>query len=157
MTSRTLARRSHRDEGMKRILVALDGSPRAPLVLAAAARLAESSGAKLVMFRAVGIPVHLPTSVYALPEIGIEDILRTGAQRDLDKLASTLPARLVERIVVEIGTAWDSIVRAGRTLDADLIVLGSHGYSGLDHLLGTTAAKVVNRADRNVLVVRTPL
>jgi nucleotide-binding universal stress UspA family protein len=51
----------------------------------------------------------------------------------------------------------DTIVRLGRELDADLIVLGSHGFSGLDHLLGTTAAKVVNHADRNVLVVRTPL
>ena len=37
---------------------------------------------------------------------------------------------------------------------ADLIVVGSHGYSGIDHLLGTTAARVVNHADRSVLVVR---
>jgi nucleotide-binding universal stress UspA family protein len=36
----------------------------------------------------------------------------------------------------------------------DLIVIGSHGYDALDRLLGTTAAKVVNHADRSVLVVR---
>ncbi len=35
----------------------------------------------------------------------------------------------------------------------DLIVLGSHGYGGIDRLLGTTAAHVANRAERNVLVV----
>jgi nucleotide-binding universal stress UspA family protein len=38
--------------------------------------------------------------------------------------------------------------------DVDLIVIGSHGYGALDHVLGTTAAKVVNHADRSVLVVR---
>jgi nucleotide-binding universal stress UspA family protein len=41
-------------------------------------------------------------------------------------------------------------------VEAALILIGSHGYSGLDHLLGTTAARVVNHADRSVLVVRHP-
>jgi len=42
--------------GMKRILVALDASPRAPGVLAAASQLAELTGVKLVVYRAIGIP-----------------------------------------------------------------------------------------------------
>lgn len=37
------------------------------------------------------------------------------------------------------------------------IVIGSHGHGGIDRVLGTTAAKLVNHADRNVLVVRTQL
>ena len=102
-------------------------------------------------------PLDVPADVYMASEIGIEDILRSSAHADLEKLACTVPAGLLEGVFVEIGTPWDSIVRAGRTYDADLVALGSHGYSGLDHLLGTTAAKVVNHADRNVLVVRTPL
>jgi nucleotide-binding universal stress UspA family protein len=39
-------------------------------------------------------------------------------------------------------------------LDVDLIVLGSHGYYGMDRILGTTAANVANLAHRGVLVVR---
>ena len=35
-----------------------------------------------------------------------------------------------------------------------MIVIGSHGYDTLDKVLGTTAAKIVNHADRSVLVVR---
>jgi nucleotide-binding universal stress UspA family protein len=35
-----------------------------------------------------------------------------------------------------------------------LIVIGSHGFSGIDRLLGTTAGRVVNHADRSVIVVR---
>ena len=37
---------------------------------------------------------------------------------------------------------------------ADCIVIGSHGYSGFDRILGTNAAKVVNHAECSVLVVR---
>jgi universal stress protein F len=66
------------------------------------------------------------------------------------------PARL-EKLVAAFATPWDGICRAGREEAADLIAIGSHGYGGLDRLLGTTAAKVVNHADRNVLVVRMAL
>ena len=55
---------------------------------------------------------------------------------------------------VHVGTPWDTICREAKTLECDLVVLGSHGYSGLDRILGTTAAKVVNHCERSVLVVR---
>lgn len=142
---------------MRRILVALDNSPRAPMVLAAAARLAEQGGGKLVLFRAIGIPADLPREVLAASAVQVEDVLRRGAHAELDALAGRVKPELVERITSELGIAWDAIVRAGRDLDADLIVIGSHGYGALDRLLGTTAAKVVNHADRNVLIVRTLL
>jgi len=48
----------------------------------------------------------------------------------------------------------DVICRTARELDADLIVIGSHGYGGIDRVLATTAARVVNHADRSVLVAR---
>lgn len=142
---------------MKRILVALDGSPRASGVLSAAARLAQASDAKLVLFRAIGIPPEIPREVFVEPELRIEDILRRQAREDLEKLAAGIAPVLVEQIITELGTAWDSITRVAKRVDADLVVIGSHGYGGLDRLLGTTAAKVVNHVDRNVLVVRTPL
>ena len=139
---------------MRRILVALDGSDRGPMVLAAAARLAEKTGARLVLFRAIGLPIDVPQEVFAVPQLQLEDVLRRAAHADLDRLASMVKPELVERITTDLGTPWDAIVREGKACDADLIVLGSHGYGGLDRLLGTTAAKVVNHADRNVLIVR---
>jgi universal stress protein F len=142
---------------MKRILVALDASDRAGRVLAAAARLAEVTGAKLVLFRAINVPSDLPREVLAVTDLRLEDALKRNAHADLDRMAGTLPAGLVEEITAEFATPWDGICRAGRTHDADLIMIGSHGFGGIDHLLGTTAAKVVNHADRNVFVVRTLL
>ncbi len=142
---------------MKRILVALDSSPRASEVLAAAARMARIADARLVLFRAINVPPDVPRQLLEKTQTEIEDVLRQSAHADLDRLASTVDPALVERITTEISVPWDGIVREGRKADADLIVIGSHGYSGLDRLLGTTAAKVVNHADRNVLIVRTPL
>jgi nucleotide-binding universal stress UspA family protein len=142
---------------MKRILVALDGSPRAQTVLTAAARLAELTGAQLVLFRAVGIPPDMPREALNLADRRLEDVLIGNAHAELERFAADLPKDRVERIITPIATAWDGICRTARELDVDLIVLGSHGYGALDRVLGTTAGKVVNHADRNVLVVRTLL
>ncbi len=56
---------------------------------------------------------------------------------------------------VRSGKAFDEIVKAAKELDADLILLATHGYTGLDHtLLGSTAEKVVRHAPCPVLIVR---
>jgi len=142
---------------MKRILVALDSSPRAPVVLAAAAGLAELVGAKLIMFRAVGIPPEMPRELLSLTDAKLEDLLLQSARADLERLAKTVPPAQLEKIMATFATPWDGICRTARDQAVDLVVIGSHGYHGMDRLLGTTASKVVNHADRNVLVVRTPL
>ena len=66
---------------MKRIVVALDGSDRANLVLSAAARLAELADAKLVLFRAINVPSDMPREVLALTDARLEDILQRNAGR----------------------------------------------------------------------------
>lgn len=60
-------------------------------------------------------------------------------------------------IVVQ-GDPWRCILDVARDLEVDLIVMGNHRYHGLDRVLGTVATKVVNHADRDVLIVhdRTP-
>src|ERR1041384_1750649 len=142
---------------MKRILVALDGSPRAPKVLDAAARLAELAGGKLVLYRAITVSPDLPRAVLVETNRRLEDILVANAREDLAHSAAHLPPEFVEKTVTAFAIPWDGICRAARECDADLIVIGSHGYSGIDRILGTTAGKVVNHADRNVLVVRNSL
>jgi nucleotide-binding universal stress UspA family protein len=142
---------------MKRILVALDASKRAPEVLAAAARLGELAGATLVVFRAIGVPPEMPPELFKVTDLTLEDVLRNNAHTDIARLVADIPPERIEKIDTELATPWDGICSAARRHDVDLIVIGSHGYGGLDRLLGTTAGKVVNHSDRNVLVVRTPL
>src|SRR6202022_4640842 len=52
-----------RGDPMKRILVCIDGSPRGPSVLHAAATLARTTGAKLLLCRSIGVPAELPPNV----------------------------------------------------------------------------------------------
>lgn len=142
---------------MKRILVALDASPRAPAVLAAALSLAELANATLIVFRAVTVPPDLPLAVLEMTDLRLEDFLLRNARTDLEHLTAAVPPSRLAKITTAFATPWDGICRAAKEEDADLIVIGSHGYGGIDRLLGTTAGKVVNHADRNVLVVRTAL
>ena len=142
---------------MKRLLVALDASPRAPLVLATADRLAALAGARMIVFRAVTIPPDMPRDLLAVSDVRLEDVLLRNAREDLDRLTQGVPPERIEKRIATFATPWDGICTAAREEGADLIVIGSHGYGLIDRVLGTTAGKVVNHADGNVLVVRATL
>jgi nucleotide-binding universal stress UspA family protein len=139
---------------MERILVGLDASSRADGVLDAATELAKRTGAKLVLFRAVGVPHEIPMEAYSMTPAALASLLEREAKTYLDQIAKLLPEGLAEATVVHVGTPWQGICAAADENKAELIVIGSHGYSGLDRLIGTTAAKVVNHAKQSVLVVR---
>lgn len=139
---------------MKRILVCLDGSPRASHVLNAAVDMARRNDAKLLLFRAVGLPPELPSSFYSVSPNELPKMLCDEAKEQLVVLSREVPPELIADISTRVGVPWDAICTTAKEQDVDLVVVGSHGYRGLDRLLGTTAAKVVNHVDRSVLVVR---
>lgn len=139
---------------MKRILVAVDASPRASAVLEAGIELARTTGAKILLLRAVGLPPDLPANAWTTPPTQVVDGFMLTAKRDLAEMSKHVPTELFEGATAEVGVAWDAICSVAREHDVDMIVIGSHGYRLLDRLVGTTAAKVVNHADRPVLVVR---
>jgi nucleotide-binding universal stress UspA family protein len=139
---------------MKRILVALDASPRARAVLDAGIDLARRTGAKVRLLRAVSLPPDLPTNVWAMPPASIVEGSIATARRDLEEVARTIPPELLDGATTQVGVPWDAICSSAREHDVDVIVIGSHGYGLLDRIVGTTAAKVVNHADRSVYVVR---
>jgi nucleotide-binding universal stress UspA family protein len=142
---------------MKRILVCLDASPRAPFVLQTATDLATKTGAKLVLLRSVGIPAEIDQEFYVHAAQSMTDMLVDKAKKELDALSKGTPPGIIEGYDVHIGTPWDTICREAKARDCDLVIVGSHGYSGLDRILGTTAAKVVNHCERSVLVARSKI
>ena len=139
---------------MKKILVGVDGSPRQRSVLEAAADMAARTGARLVVARVAKLSTELPPEAYLMPEEEVTTILERRAKVALDDAVRAVPPHLVERVRVEVGEPWRVICKAAVEDDVDLIVIGAHGYGTLDRLLGTTAARVVDHADRSVLVVR---
>jgi nucleotide-binding universal stress UspA family protein len=139
---------------IRSILVALDGSARARGVFAAAAELAERFDAHLHLFRAVALPPEFPPAGAggAQPD-ELAPRLEATAQRQLEAFAAGSPRAVVEPPHVGTDAPWRAILDAAERLDVDLVVLGSHGFGGLDRLLGTTAGKVANHSRRDVYIV----
>lgn len=104
--------------------------------------------------RSVGLPPEVDKEFLVITPNEVVEHLVGRAENELERLTAGVSKDLLDGIYVRVGTPWDAICTEARTLDVDLILLGSHGYSGLDRILGTTAAKVVNHADRSVMVVR---
>lgn len=141
---------------MKKILVGVDGSSRERAVLRAATDLARRLDARLILVRAVKLAGELPPEAWLMPEEEVTSILERRAKAAVEETAKALPPELVEGLRVDIGEPWRVICKTAEDEDVELIVIGAHGYGVLDRMLGTTAARVVNHADRSVLVVREP-
>jgi len=136
------------------ILVGVDGSPREPKVLEAAIALAKDRGGKIHLVRAMMVPVSIPTAVWTLQGEDFSQFLVEHGNKELAVTAEQVPLELRGQTITRLGQPADVLIALADELDSDLVVIGSHGYGGIDRVLGTTAAKVVNRAKCSVLVVR---
>jgi nucleotide-binding universal stress UspA family protein len=139
---------------MSTVLVALDSSSAAPKVLEAAVAQARHLGATLTLIRAVGLPTELPLEAYAMAPDSVADLLVKAAKVELGRHAEALPPGLLRESIAEVGVPWRVICDTAKRLESPMIVLGAHGHRLLDGLVGTTTTRVVNHADRPVLVVR---
>lgn len=137
----------------QKILVAVDVSERAAAVFDTAAALAEKLGATLRVVQVITVPAEFPPAAAASHADPLPVHLNELAVRYLKELAARAPLIETGEPIVAVGQPWRAILDTARELDVDLIVVGSHGYHGWDRVLGTTAGKVANSADRSVLVV----
>ncbi len=83
---------------------------------------------------------------------------RLAAQRELDRIVTQLrDAGIKARSLLRVGAPFVEIIHAAQSESVDLIVMGTHGRSGLAHvLLGSVAERVVQKAGCAVLTVRHP-
>jgi nucleotide-binding universal stress UspA family protein len=144
-------------DAIESILAALDDSIRAPAVFRAAVALAKDLGAELFLVRVLSVPPEIPAAGHSQPD-HLEETLGRETRKDLHALMAAAPEVQWGPPIVVQGDPWRSILDVARDLDVDLIMMGNHGYHGLDRVLGTVATKVVNHAYRNVFIVheRTP-
>lgn len=137
----------------QRIIVGLDGSPRQPAVLAAAAELAKLHNAELHLCRAMAVPLSLPAVLWSLRGDDLEEFLIEHGNKELETAKQAVEG-LTTVLHCKIGQPADVICDAAESIGAEIVVIGTHGYDRLDRVLGTTAAKVVNNAPCSVYVVR---
>jgi nucleotide-binding universal stress UspA family protein len=108
--------------------------------------------------RVVALHVATPTAVvYSEGAVPIDpEVFRADAKEKLDHLEAPAAGPPLERRLAE-GDPADEILRLAREAGADLIVMGTHGRTGLARLLmGSVAEQVVRRAPCPVLTIRTP-
>jgi len=141
---------------IRRILHPTDFSERSEAAWKYAELLATTFQAELLLLHVLQEPVAvLPESSLAVapPAVNMPELI-DAAEQGLAKFAVASPARIVERSV-QTGPAAEESVRFAGEKTADLIVLGTHGRTGLAHvLLGSVAEKVVRKAPCAVLTVR---
>lgn len=138
------------------ILVPLDFSVPSKQALDAAAAFARRFKAKLTLLHVVA-PVATPDFAASFPLVMENDKVMAAAKAELVRLvtAARFPRGTVEKVLVRFGSAFHEIADAAGTLKADLIIISTHGRTGLKHaLLGSTTERVVRHAPCPVLVVR---
>lgn len=139
---------------MKTILVALDLSQRSAAVLKAASQLAEKQDARLLIVHVVAPVVGRDLEIAGVATGALTDRLTTMAQAELHALEKLVPERVKRETRVLKGFPWQTICATASSENVDLVVIGAHGYTLLDRMLGTTATRILNHLDRPVFVVR---
>jgi nucleotide-binding universal stress UspA family protein len=137
------------------ILVPLDFSDASRNALRYAHSLAKQFKGKLLLFYALE-PVATPDFAYH-PLMMEPAEAAANARKQLETLCRKegVDASSVAEIIVREGVAYGQITETAKKLKADLIVIATHGNTGLKHvLLGSTAERVVRHAPCPVLVVR---
>lgn len=139
---------------VREILVPIDFSEASKKALQYAVPFAEQFGARLTLLYVVE-PVNVPD--FVSPLLMENDRVVKVAKGKLDLLCKqkAIDPRLVRKTLVRTGTPFQEITGAARTLKVDLIIIATHGRTGVKHaLLGSTAERVLRHAPCPVLTVR---
>ena len=141
----------------KNVLIPLDGSKTAESAIADAVAVAEATAANLVLLSVVPpISDLLPIEPHPLFIDEQFDARRAAAIRYLDGIRHRIGGRsLSVKVDAEMGPPADTILAYARSHEIDLVVMATHGHSGVKKwLIGSVANKVVQGADVPVLLVR---
>lgn len=138
---------------IRRVLCPVDFSPHSESAVQFAVELAQKLGADVHLLHVYQLPVYaLPDgAMMAGPEFTTK--VTTELQKALTSLAAQFPPTKLDTHLVE-GVPYREVVRMSDELDADLIVMGTHGRTGLRHLLlGSVAERVVRSSKVPVVTV----
>jgi Universal stress protein UspA and related nucleotide-binding proteins len=143
---------------LQRILVPIDFSDHSKNALKYAISFAQQFKASIDLIYVVE-PTVYPAD-FSFGQIGfpnVEEELQVHGNEELGNLIKKeIGGKVVSRKVVRTGKPFYEINQYAQERDIDLIIIATHGHSGMEHILfGSTAEKVVRKAPCPVLVVRT--
>ncbi len=142
-----------------KILTAIDFSENSELAFDYAVTMATQFNSELTIMHVINEPVDLRG--FYVPHISFEQLekeIEEGAAKMMETFCSTkLGGFSNYKSVIVSGIPYEEITRKAVEIDASMIILGTHGRTGLDHLLfGSTAERVVRSASCPVMTIRLP-
>lgn len=143
-----------------KVLVPIDFSDYSKNALKYAAQFAQQFKAKMFLVYVVEpmiYPADFSMGQVAIPSTDID--LQKRGDEELNILAKSLIDPSVEvEIIIKTGKPFVEINETANEKDIDLIIMATHGHTGVEHLLfGSTAEKVVRKAPCPVLTLREPI
>ena len=143
---------------IQRILVPIDFSVHSKNALKYAIPFAQTFKASIDLLYVVEPPIY--PADFSFGQIGfpnIEDELRTRGSEELENLITKeIAGKIRSRKIVRTGKPFYEINQYALEENISLIIIATHGHTGMEHILfGSTAEKVVRKAPCPVLVVRT--
>ncbi len=144
------------------IVIAVDGSRTSAKALAEALRIAKMAQSSLSLVHVASLRDMAIEGVGALDTHQLHDLAFRQAREVLDKAEKQAINEGVSRVDCHIAESWeggkdmaDALIRFADSHQAELIVIGTHGRSGLAHLLlGSFAENVMRKTHCPLLVVR---
>jgi nucleotide-binding universal stress UspA family protein len=145
---------------IKKVLVPIDFSDYSKSALKYAVNFAKSFGAEMYLVYVVEPVIYPPDfsmGQIAMPSINTEWDDR--ARDELAKLAKTeISPDVKVKTIIKTGKPFVEIIETAEEEAVDIIIISTHGHTGVEHILfGSTAEKVVRKAPCPVLTLREPI
>ena len=147
------------DQVFKKILFPTDFSVASDYAMSYAISMAKRYKAKFFLLHVVDTTYDI--SGFYIPHISAEKLMQEmeeAAEKKLTNISSAISRRIKAReIVVKSGIPHKEILKFAKDKGVDMIIMGTHGKAGLDHLLfGSTTERVLRQANCPVLTIRPP-
>ncbi|MEW6003792.1 MAG: universal stress protein [Stygiobacter sp.] len=144
---------------IKNILVPIDFSDYSKNALKYAVEFAKTFTAKLYLIYVVEpmiYPADFSMGQIAIPSTDID--IQSRAEEEFKKLTNEIDKSLQVETIIKTGKPFVEINETALEKNIDLIIIATHGHTGVEHLLfGSTAEKVVRKAPCPVLTLREPI
>lgn len=142
-----------------KILTAIDFSENSDYAFDYALTLAKQFKAELMVMHVINEPVDLRG--FYVPHISFEQLekeIEEGAIKMMENFCQTRLGDFTNyKTAIVTGIPYEEVIKKAEEVGASLIVLGTHGRTGLDHLIfGSTAERIVRSASCPVLTIRLP-
>lgn len=139
---------------IKKILIAIGDEPTSEKVASNGFQLAQQLNAEIALVSVVDTTALMTEGNVTPGELA--DIIKKDYEKSQQMLIDKVFKDYKVWTFVEKGKSFETIIKVAEEWEADLIVIGTHGRTGLSHLiLGSTAEKVIRHSTKPLFIIPT--